>query len=53
MNLPVLKKGGDPATRPAKEINKIVLRTQNIKTVYFSRLQQHQSTHTFDQISNI
>ena len=31
-----LKKNFDPATRPAKQI--IRLRTQNIKTVYTSRL---------------
>ena len=34
-----VKKKWDPATRPAKQINKIIkLRTQNIKTVYTSRL---------------
>ena len=27
-------------------------RTRNIKTVYTSRLWQHQSSHTFDQISD-
>ena len=47
MTLPVLWKDGDPATWPAKQINKIVqLRTQNIKTVYTSRF-------TFYQISDI
>ena len=30
---------GDPASRPAEQINKIIqLRTQNIKTVYTSRI---------------
>ena len=54
MTLRSRKKDGDPATRPAKQINQIIqLRTQNIKTVYLSRLWQHQSSHTFDQISDI
>ena len=43
-----------PTARTAKQINKIILsRTQNIKTVFTSRLWQHQSLHTFDQISDI
>ena len=52
MTLPVpYNENGNPSTRPATQINKI---TQSLtqKTVYTSRPQQ-QSSHTYDQISDI
>ena len=43
-----------PQHGPQNKFKKIIQsRTKNIKTVYTSRLQQHQSSHTFDQISDI
>ena len=51
MTLPPRNENGDPSTRPPTQINKITqLLTQ--KTVYTSRPQQ-QSSHTYDQISDI
>ena len=48
------EKDADFATRPAKQINKIMqLWAQNIKTVYTSREKQKQSSYTYDKISDI
>ena len=49
------KKDGDPATRPAKQINKITqLRTKKIaKRFTQADCGNKQSSHTYDQISNM